>query len=247
MDGIEALIFDVFGTTVDWRTTVEQELRDLGKKYSIASTNADWAEFAQEWRTGYMNGTKRIAFGGQGTFNVDIMHREILDGMLASPRWSHLGQLWDEVERRNLNNVWHRLKGWPDTTEGLYALKKQFIITSLSNGNVRLLVDMAKHANLPWDTIFSTELFNTFKPNPAAYLGTARHLSLPPEKCAMVASHFFDLEAAAKQGMKTIYISRLKEDGVFTDKVRSKEDGGEVDLVVSSFVELAEVLARGRK
>ncbi|KAF9458551.1 haloacid dehalogenase [Collybia nuda] len=271
MDGVEALVFDVFGTVVDWRSSVEQELISLGRKYSVGeaileaptddtklhpsySDGENWRDFAQEWRSGYITNTRRLAVEGSTSFNVDKMHREILDGMLNSQRWSHLGKVWDEEERQNLNKVWHHLNGspfpeigpqshpnmysgWPDATEGLYALKKQKLIATLSNGNVRLLVDMAKHADLPWDVIFSTELFDTFKPNPRAYQGVIRHLSLPPEKCAMVAAHIFDLRAAASQGMKTIYVNRAEEEWDPTNTISE-----EVDLVVSSFVELASIL-----
>jgi len=163
--------------------------------------------------------------------------------MLDAPqsRWAFVSSVLDEAGRQNLNNVWHRLDGWPDSTEGLYALKKKVIIGSLSNGNIRLLVDMAKHADLPWDVVFSTELFGTYKPNPKAYLSAMHHLSLPPEKCAMVAAHIHDLHAAAAVGMKTVYISRPGEDKYSTE-IRAKSDGGEVDMVVSSFTELASMM-----
>ena len=107
---------------------------------------------------------KRIAEGGEGPSNVDIMHRENLDKLLSSAEWSSVGQKWSKEERDELNLAWHRLKGWPDSTEGLYALKKDYIVASLSNGNIRLLVDMAKYADLPWDVVFSGELFQTYKP-----------------------------------------------------------------------------------
>ncbi|RDB30011.1 hypothetical protein Hypma_013847 [Hypsizygus marmoreus] len=259
MEAVEALLFDVFGTVVDWRSSVEQELCVLKHRFSLDPT--DWErEFAQEWRNGYMETTRNVAAGASGASNVDKMHREILDRMLDAPnsRWGTVGRVLDEAERQSLNNVWHR---WPDSTEGLHALKKQIIISTLSNGNVRLLVDMAKHADLPWDMVFSTELFNTYKPlvlipitfydhlslpfrNPKAYLGAAHHLSLPPEKCAMVAAHIGDLRAAAAVGMKTIYIPRPGEDNKdVANAVKSKHDGGEVDIVASSLVELSSILS----
>lgn len=111
-----------------------------------------------------LNYRRRIANGGEGPTNVDIMHREILDGLLASPEWSFIGPRWSEEERTEINLVWHRLKGWSDSTPGLRELKKKHIIASLSNGNIRLLVDMAKYADLPWDAVFSGELFQTYKP-----------------------------------------------------------------------------------
>ncbi|KAF8961184.1 haloacid dehalogenase [Flammula alnicola] len=246
MDNVKALIFDVFGTVVDWRSSVVAELEVLGKQHGVAS-DTDWNKFAQQWRSGYIKNTRRIAAGASGPLNVDAMHREILEDLLSSSEWSHIGPLWDEKTRQHLNLVWHRLNGWPDAVEGLHALKKQAIIATLSNGNVRLLIDMAKHAGLPWDMVFSTELFNTFKPSPKAYLEAMRHLSLPPENCAMVAAHIYDLRAAGSLGMTTIYVRRPHEDGdaIQLDlDVKSKEDGGEVDCVVDSFTELAEILAR---
>jgi len=162
--------------------------------------------------------------------------------MLCSPKWAHIGELWDEQSKQELNLVWHRLKGWPDVVDGLTSLKKQAIIATLSNGNVRLLVDMAKTANLPWDVIFSTELFGTFKPNPKAYQEAIRHLSLPADNCAMVAAHIHDLRAAASQGMATVYVRRPSEDKNSQD-ITDKSQGGEVDYVVDSLTELAEIFA----
>ncbi|KAJ2933300.1 hypothetical protein H1R20_g3794, partial [Candolleomyces eurysporus] len=132
--------------------------------------------------------------------------------MLASPEWSRIAPHWSENERDFLNLVWHRLRAWPDTVEGLRALKEKYIIGTLSNGNVRLLVDMAKYADLPWDVVFSGELFQTYKPNPNAYLEAIRYLSLAPHEVAMVAAHAFDLRAAAKLGMRTFYVHRDQEE-----------------------------------
>ncbi|TFK33727.1 haloacid dehalogenase [Crucibulum laeve] len=247
MPKIEALIFDVFGTVVDWRSTVTRELKKLGERHAATT---DWGKFAQEWRVGYLQHTRRIAAGGTGSFNVDIMHREILESMLNSEYWSNIGSIWSEETRNDLNMVWHRLDGWPDATSGLYALKKHTIVASLSNGNVRLLVDMAKHADLPWDAVFSAELFQAYKPNPNAYLSALRHLSIPPERAAMVAAHIYDLRAAGGLGMQTVYVPRPNEEGdpsVKPEEVKSKKDGGEVDWVVGSFEELAQVVERVNK
>ncbi|KAF8077765.1 haloacid dehalogenase [Lyophyllum atratum] len=248
LEGIDAFIFDIFGTVVDWRSSVEQELASLSTKYNLGpeTTGAEWQkDFAQEWRTGYIQTTAAIAGGAQGTSNVDVMHREILDRMLDSPgtRWAFLAPLLDDAARAELNGVWHRLRGWPDSSPGLHELKKHTIIATLSNGNVRLLVDMAKYANLPWDVVFSTELFDTFKPNPKAYLSVARHLSAPPSRCVMVAAHIFDLRAAGALGMRTVYIPRPNEDfSAGPDPVKTKAEGGEVDIIVSSLEELAGLL-----
>ncbi|KDQ51369.1 hypothetical protein JAAARDRAFT_62584 [Jaapia argillacea MUCL 33604] len=234
----EALLFDVFGTVVDWHGSITEELRSRSK-----GRVEDWADFAAEWRAGYGRMTQDIAKGGNGPLNVDIMHREILDDMLKSAKWSHLSSLWNEEELQDLNLAWHRLHGWADSSEGLYALKKRYMICTLSNGNVRLLADMAKFANLPWDVIFSGELLGSYKPNPKTCLGAAHHLSIPPSRCAMVAAHIYDLRAAASHGMKTIYVRRPTEDTAeIREQVKSKAEGGDVDIVVDSFLELATIL-----
>ncbi|KAF8181585.1 haloacid dehalogenase [Pholiota molesta] len=179
MSPIKAFIFDVFGTTVDWRSSVVAELEALGKE------------------RGQSAGARLMAEGTlPGPLDVDAILRGILDDLLRTPEYAHLGSAWDEKTRRHLNLVWHRLNGWPDTVDNLHALKKHAIIATLPNSSVRLLIDLAKHAGLPWDVIFSAELFDTIKPNPKAYLEAMRHLALPPEECAMVAAHIYDLRAA---------------------------------------------------
>ncbi|KAJ6502821.1 HAD-like domain-containing protein [Mycena vitilis] len=238
---VKALVFDVFGTVVDWRGSVTQELEALGKKYEI---DGDWAEFAATWRHGYMENTRRIARGGAGSLNVDAMHREILEDILATPQWKSFREKLTTEARSELNLVWHRLHGWPDSTPGLYALKKEAIIATLSNGNIRLLIDMAKFADLPWDTVFSSELFGSFKPDPKVYLGALKHLSLEPHNCAMVAAHVYDLRAAASVGMRTVYIPRAGEEIPDVGEIKSKADGGDIDVVVQSFPELAALLAQ---
>ncbi|KAL1940511.1 hypothetical protein VTO73DRAFT_7946 [Trametes versicolor] len=237
LQGVEAYVFDVFGTVVDWRGSVTRALADFA-----GSEDEDWGSFAQEWRNGYKEYTARVAGGGEGSIIVDVMHREILDGMLASPRWEHLSPRWDDAERQAMVRFWHKLDGWADSSKGLYAMKKKAVIGTLSNGNVRLLVNMAKHADLPWDVVFSGELLGSYKPNPKVYLGAIHHLSVPPGKCAMVAAHIFDLRAAASHGMKTVYVRRVTEDINARDSVKSKKEGGEVDVVVDSFEELAALM-----
>ncbi|KAI0816907.1 haloacid dehalogenase [Trametes gibbosa] len=234
LDGVEAYVFDVFGTVVDWHGSVTKALTEFS-----GSQDENWESFAEEWRQGYRDYTARVAAGGQGSTNVDIMHREILDGMLESARWIHLAPRWDGDKRAEMVQFWHRLDGWPDSSRGLYAMKKKAIIGTLSNGNVRLLVDMAKHADLPWDVVFSGELLGSCKPNPKVYLGALQHLSVPPEKCALVAAHIHDLRAAASHGMKTVYVQRPTEDVAVRESVKSKAEGGEVDIVVDSFDKLA--------
>ncbi|KAI0641235.1 haloacid dehalogenase [Trametes meyenii] len=236
LQGVEAYVFDVFGTVVDWYGSVSSALKDF------TGQDEDWGSFTQEWRKGYREYTVRVAHGGEGSTNVDIMHREILDSMLESPRWKHLGPQWDEAKRQEAVSFWHKLDGWPDSSKGLYELKKKAVIGTLSNGNVRLLVNMAKHADLPWDVIFSGELLGSYKPNPKTYLGAVHHLSVPPERVAMVAAHIYDLYAAATHGMKTVYVRRPTEDIGIKESVKSKAEGGDLDVVVNSLEELAALI-----
>lgn len=235
---VGAFIFDVFGTVVDWRTNVVKEVTELGTKYGVGPEVANWAQFAQEWRNAYMESVLSVGSGTatSASYNIDIVHRQLLDKLVAKPEWAKHTSAWTEEDKRELTLAWHRLGGWPDSVQGLTELKKDKIIVSLSNGNMSLLIDMARHAKLPWDAVFSTELFDTFKPNAKAYLETARYIAVPPNKCAMVAAHIWDLRAAAKLGMTTIYVPRPDEDsGVKFGDIKPKSQGGEVDYVVDSF------------
>jgi 2-haloalkanoic acid dehalogenase type II len=135
--------------------------------------------------------------------------------------------------------------GWPDSVEGLKLMKEKIIIAALSNGNIRLLVDMARYAKLPWDVVLSAELFGSYKPNSQVYLGATQHLSLSPSKCAMVATHVWDLRGASAVGLKTVYVKRPNE-GIrdhLDEKVKTKEEGGEVDIIVEDLIELAKIIA----
>ncbi|KAH7923364.1 haloacid dehalogenase [Leucogyrophana mollusca] len=251
---VEAFVFDVFGTTVDWFTTVSREVA-LKSRGQIAVGSQDAMDFANEWREGYkrtVTGSRdsyRVSQGGEGPHSIDVMHKELLEEMLDSPRWSRLAPVWNEKDRQDLTMIWHNLDAYPgDTLEGLAKLKENAIIVTLSNGNFRLLLDMAKNAKLPWDAILSAEMFDTYKPDPKAYLSAAHHLSLEPHKIAMVAAHKYDLQGAAKVGFKTIYVPRPAED---TPEIRAdmkaKKDGGEVDLVAGSFVELGALVAAAHR
>ncbi|KAI5117431.1 hypothetical protein M0805_007002 [Coniferiporia weirii] len=247
LEGVEALTFDVFGTVVDWHGSVVRAMKVRAAESNSQElknvTDEDWSDFAKEWRLGYRETTRHVSEGGEGSLNVDKMHRKLLEDMLSTERWSHLKEVWNDDDLADINLVWHRLDGWPDSSKGLSELKKRFIVSTLTNGNVRLMADMAKHANLPWDVILSAELLGSYKPNPIVYQGALHHLSVRPDQCAMVAAHIFDLRAAAKEGMRTIYVRRPTEDSSeMRTSVKAKKDGGEVDIVVDSFEELAQVL-----
>lgn len=244
---IDACLFDVFGTVLDWHSTVTRQVARLSKGMLLEDSR-DAVEFAEEWRAGYYAHVKRVSQGGEGTGNADIMHRQILDDMLTTPRWSHLVDVWGESDREELTMIWHNLDAYQDTIPGLTQLKRHVNILALSNGNFRLLLDLAKNQGVPWDGIFSSELFGSYKPNKKVYQSAAYHLSLPPHKIAMVAAHKFDLLAAASVGFRTIYVPRPAEDShEVRESMRGKKDGGEVDLVVKDFEELARLIREARQ
>lgn len=228
---IEALTFDVFGTVVDWRSTIIREGENLGRRKSL---DVDWAAFADDWRAGYGPAMRRVRSGELPWMLIDDLHRQILDTLI--PRYGLEGLT--EAERADLNRVWHRLEPWADSVEGLNRLKSKYIIASLSNGNVSLLVNMAKHAGLPWDAVLSSELAGSYKPDQKVYLTAARLLGRPPEKIMMVAAHPGDLRAAAAVGMKTAFVPRPLEYGPGSARNRpSAED--RFDLTAKDFVDLA--------
>ncbi len=224
-----ALVFDVFGTVVDWRSSVIAEGRVRGERLGL---DVDWAAFADDWRAGYPLAMDEVRRGVLPWTTIDGLHRRILDRLLAAR-----GIVLDDAEAAEFNRVWHRLDPWADSVEGLARLKAKFPIATLSNGNVRLLLDMARHAGLPWDAIFSAELFGHYKPDPEAYLGACRLLDLPPAQVMMVAAHPSDLRGARAAGLRTAYVPRPLERGPggpmepWTD--------GEFDVVASDFVDLA--------
>ena len=203
---IRALTFDVFGTVVDWRSSVIAEGQALGARTGLQT---DWAALADAWRKGYFSSMAQVARGERAWDTIDALHRQVLDTLLPQHGLQALG----ETDRAHFNTVWHRLAPWPDTVAGLGRLKRGYTISTLSNGNLALLVAMAKHGGLPWDAVLTAELFGRFKPDPAVYLGAARLLGLAPGQVLMVAAHPFDLVAAQRAGLKTAYIPRPDEYG----------------------------------
>jgi 2-haloacid dehalogenase len=226
---VKVLAFDIFGTVVDWHGSIVREMQSL---YPAVDGDA----FALAWRAGYQPAMARVMRGGQGWTLVDDLHRSILDEIL--PRFG-LAQLSD-AERRHLNHVWHRLDAWPDSVEGLTRLKTRFTITTLSNGNIGLLTNMAKRAGLPWDCILSAEVFRAYKPDPATYLGVARVFDVPPQQVMLVAAHHSDLAAARACGLQTAYVERPLEFGSGQPKDVSPQPGNTWHS--RDFVHLAELL-----
>ena len=228
-----ALVFDIFGTVVDWRTSIAREGQALGQRLGLS---ADWLALADAWRAGYQPAMARVRSGELGWTLIDDLHRLILDDILPRFGLAHL----DEAQRRHLNRVWHRLEAWPDSVEGLARLKRRFTITTLSNGNIGLLTDMAKRAGLPWDCILSAEVFRAYKPDPATYLGVAKVFDLQPEQVMLVAAHHDDLAGARACGLRTAYIERPLEFGAGHPKdVAPRPDN---DLHCSSISQLADAL-----
>ncbi|TMH09968.1 MAG: haloacid dehalogenase type II [Betaproteobacteria bacterium] len=230
---IKALVCDVFGTVVDWRASIIREGELLA---SAKGLNVDWAAFADAWRAGYPKAMDRVRRGELPWTRIDDLHRVILDELLLR---FDLGSLnADEVDQ--LNRVWHRLTPWPDSVAGLQRLRSRFVVATLSNGNVSLLVNMAKHAGLPWDCILSAEIFHRYKPDLEVYRQAADMLGFAPEQVLMVAAHPSDLRAAREAGLKTAYVVRPLEYGAG----RRGEDVGDdrFDVVANDFVDLAEQL-----
>ncbi|HZQ71333.1 MAG TPA: haloacid dehalogenase type II [Burkholderiales bacterium] len=229
---IRALAFDVFGTVVDWRGSLIREGQLLEKKRGV---RADWAAFADAWRAGYHPAMDRVRKGELPWTHIDTLHRMILDAIL--PKFALEGL--NDAERDELNRAWHRLSPWPDSVPGLNRLKGRYVVATLSNGNVSLLVDMAKNAGLPWDCILSSELFGHYKPDAEVYRGAAQLLNLAPGEVMMVAAHPPDLKAAQKCGLKTAYVPRPLEYG---PQSKPAPNDGTFDIVAESFLDLAQQL-----
>jgi 2-haloacid dehalogenase len=231
IDEVKALVFDVFGTVVDWRSSIIREGKELGKRKGI--THVDWAEFADAWRGGYGPSMNKVRTGEMPWTRIDDLHRMVLDELLTKYGIEGL----TEDEKRRFNTAWHRLDPWPDSPPGLTRLKKRYIIATLSNGNVALLTNMAKFGGLPWDCILSAELARHYKPDPETYLMAADILGLEPSEVMMTAAHKGDLKAARAQGMKTAFVPRPFERGPRADIDTSVEDW--IDVAASDFEELA--------
>ena len=230
LHGVRALCFDIFGTVVDWRTSIIREGQMLQQRLDLPVQ--DWPAFADAWRAGYQPAMQEVRSGALPWTDIDGLHRRILNRLLASRSLT-----LSEDDTADFNRVWHRLIPWPDSVAGLYKLKQRLVITSLSNGNVALLVNMAKHAGLPWDTVLSAELFNHYKPDPEVYLGAARLLGLQPAQVMMVAAHPSDLRAAAACGLRTAYVPRPLERGLGGPMEPHTET--EFDLMAQDFTQLA--------
>lgn len=230
MAEIQALTFDVFGTVVDWRASVAREAQALlaPKGYAL-----DWGAFADGWRARYLPAMAQVSNGARPFVILDVLHRENLVELLSETGVEGLS----EAEIDALNLAWRRLDPWPDVVAGLARLKRPFILATLSNGNVRLMVDMARHGGLPWDAILGAEVARAYKPQPEAYDSAARMLGLAPAECLMVAAHPGDLAAAATRGFRTAYVHRPLERGPGREPKRPAP--GTFDYEAEDFLDLA--------
>lgn len=204
--GIEALLFDVFGTVVDWRSSVIREAAAFGEANGIA---ADWAALADAWRAKYQPFMDKVRTGELPWTNLDALHRLALDELLVEFGIAGV----NETAKAELNRAWHRLDAWPDAPAGLGRLKARYVIAALSNGNVAMMTNLARYAALPWDCILGAEPARAYKPDPKVYLTAVELLGLQPQQAMMVAAHSGDLQAAAALGLRTALVPRPLEHG----------------------------------
>ena len=233
LTSVKALVFDTFGTVVDWRTSVTQEVEQLAKKKGF---KVDGAKFADAWRAGYAPSMNRVRTGELPWTRLDALHRMILDKILVDFGIAGLS----ESEIDTLNHAWHRLRPWPDAVSGLTRLKKRFIIAPLSNGNIALMTNLAKYGGLPWDCILGAELARHYKPDREVYQSAADFLDLKLDQVMMVAAHLGDLRAAKGVGLRTAFVPRPHEYGP-AGKPDLQPDAS-VDLPATDFNDLAQKL-----
>ncbi len=230
----EALLFDVFGTVVDWRGSLIRELGRVGRRHGV---RADWGAFADAWRAGYRPAMDRVRRGTLPWCSIDELHLQIL-----APLAKRAGLRLGAAEMREINAAWHRLKPWPDSAPGLARLKRRHLIGTLSNGNMSLLVDLARAGRLPWDVVLSAELFRHYKPDPEVYLGAAALLGLPAKAVMLVAAHKDDLAAARRCGLQTAFVRRPMEHG--RPEEEDLADDPHSAFNAGDFVDLARQLAQ---
>lgn len=231
---IKAVVFDTFGTVVDWRGGIAREAAPFIAKHGLGVSPET---FAEGWRRRYHPSMEPIRAGQRAYVPLDVLHRENLVDLLAelAP-----GASWQEAELSALNRAWHRLDPWPDAVAGLTRLKRRYIIGPLSNGNIALLTNMAKRAGLPWDVILGGDISRNYKPHPTAYTATAAALGIAPAECMLVAAHNRDLAAARRAGLATGFVARPREHGPQQKTDLAPADDWEV--VAADFEDLAQRL-----
>ena len=227
---VKAMTFDIFGTVADWRGSIIREGQDV---WAAKGVEVDWEQFAEEWRAGYGPAMQRVRSGDLPWMNIDALHRLILDDLLARYQISNLA----EDDKDQLNRVWHRLNTWPDVASGLTRLRRRAIIAALSNGNVGLLVNMARHGGLCWDCVLSSEFAKHYKPDPEVYRTAAALLGLEPHEVMMVAAHNGDLKGAQAVGFRTAFVHRPREYG--PKQTTDLTPDYSIDVVAEDFNDLA--------
>jgi 2-haloacid dehalogenase len=226
---VKALFFDVFGTLVDWRTSIAREARALLEPRGYA---LDWPAFADAWRGEYQGAMEEVRAGRIGFRKLDALHRRNLDLILSRFGAERL----TENERRELNMIWHRLDAWPDVASGLGRLRRRYLLAPVSNGNISLMVDLARHNDFRWDAILGAEIAGDYKPKPRVYLSAAEAFDLAPSECLMVAAHTADLMAAAAVGLRTAHVARPDEKGPGLGEGKPSQP---VDITAKSLEDLA--------
>ena len=225
---LKAILFDVFGTVVDWRSSVAREVEAVPQLNQV-----DGELFADRWRSKYQPAMERIRSGNRPWVKLDDLHYENLNEVLVDFGVDAL----DETIKQHLNQAWHRLSPWADSVEGLRRLKTVYIIATLSNGNVALIVNMARNAGLPWDMVLGAEVVGHYKPQPESYFKSAAMLGLEPGQCMLVAAHNSDLIAAAKCGYKTAFVPRPTEHG--PKQTADLEPTAQYTIIARDFIDLA--------
>jgi len=230
---VKALVFDTFGTVVDWRGSVIAEGMAWGKAKGL---NINWADFADRWRLGYRPTMDKVRRGEIPWTRLDDLHRMILEELLEEFKIEGL----TEEEKVSWTHVWRRLKPWPDSVEGLTRIKKKYVIAPLSNGNIALMTNLSKFGGLPWDAILGSELARHYKPDREVYVSAYYYLDLKPEEVMMCAAHASDLQAARRSGLRTGFIDRPNEYGNGPAGVPDKAKPGDFEVVSVSIVDLAQ-------
>ena len=226
---INTIMFDVFGTVFDWHKSIVNECSFFAEQNNVTF---DHVKFTNDWRSGFRKLQKQVSEGAREYLSMDSIHFQVLNGLLSDLNILSIS----EEERIIFNQSWHRLSAWEDVKPGLHDLKENHVITTLSNGNYSMLLDLAKNTDLPWDCILSTELFGTYKPDPRVYLGAINLLGCEPDQALMVASHSYDLDAAKSTGMKTCYVYRPDEFGNVEGEYPG--DTSRFDVLVDSFTKI---------
>lgn len=229
---IKALVFDVFGTLVDWRSSIARETEALLAPLGVT---VNWLAFADAWREQYQPAMEEVRAGRLPFSKLDVLHRRNLDVILTQFAIDQV----DEAARRDLNLAWHRLDAWPDVSPGLQALKARYLLAPCSNGNISLMVDLARRNGFPWDAILGAEVARDYKPKPEVYLAAASAFDLQPDQVMMVAAHSSDLAAAEAVGLRTAFVARPDEHGPGRGEAIPDVP---VDLSVTSILDLSRLI-----